>query len=130
MGMTRASFWRSAAVTLALAAMLLRGLLPAGWMPASPQSSGTLIVLCTHSGPVHIHRDIDGRPLKPSHNDGGRVETCPFGAAAHSATLAVPASIPGAIVVAAGPSLFARHEGAANQPRYSLHPPRAPPSLA
>ena len=132
MGMTPASFRRSATVALALAAMLFRGVLPVGWMPADARDSGTPIVICTVSGPVHLHLGNDGRPLekKTSHNDGGRAEMCPFAGAPQLATLAAPAAAPGAIIVAARVPSPARADTRRDRARFSPHSPRAPPSLA
>jgi hypothetical protein len=128
---TRAPFWRSAALSLALAAMMLRGLMPVGWMPAS-QGSGSLVVLCTLSGPVHVYLGTDGQPHnpKPSHGDSGRVEACPFAGAPHFALLAGPPPALGTIVSVPRPGLLVRREAALGRSQFSLHAPRAPPSPA
>ena len=44
---------RSFAVTLALSAMLLRALLPAGWMP-DLAGTGAPLVICTVDGLHHV----------------------------------------------------------------------------
>jgi len=51
---------KSAALQIALVAMVLRALLPVGWMPAAISSANASpFVICTMSGPVHT-------PAKPS----------------------------------------------------------------
>lgn len=67
-----------AAVHLALVAMLLRALLPAGWMPAVlTPANASPFVICTIDGPLH--------PAKHDPSSGqGRMNTpCVFAAAAH-----------------------------------------------
>jgi len=83
--MMRRPVFRSTALMLALAAMLFRGLVPAGWMPGA--SAGTPLVICSMSGPAHVHADANGKPAK---HDNGRTDACPFGAAPHFAALDAP----------------------------------------
>lgn len=71
-----------AALHLALVAMLLRALLPAGWMPAAITSANASpFVICTMDGPLH--------PAPARHDpssDHDRTNTpCMFAAAAHLA---------------------------------------------
>lgn len=121
---------RFAAIHLALAAMVLRALLPAGWMPGA--SAGTPLVVCTMNGPERIVLGADGKPLKhqPSQDDALHHEMCPFAGAPH---LASPSAVAGialpsyAIVVAFDVSRGTSFAGA---PRYSPQSPRAPPHLA
>lgn len=79
---------RVIAVHLALAAMTLRALLPAGWMPDSNPDRTSLLTICSIAGPVAPGK----APAKSAH------EVCPFAAAAHSAVVADAAriSLPGA----------------------------------
>jgi hypothetical protein len=82
---------RKAATTLALAAMLLRAFLPAGWMPAT--SAGTTLVICTMDGPRRIA--LPDQPAKNQHQDQSERENgpCPFAAAvdfAPPAAVALP----------------------------------------
>jgi hypothetical protein len=111
---------RTAAVSLALVAMLLRALLPAGWMPSS--ASGQALVICTLQGPVRID-PTPHKPAAPQHHN----VTCPFAAAPQLAgpqadiiplppTLRIGAS--DVFVIAATPS---------ERARYSPNAPRAPP---
>jgi hypothetical protein len=67
---------KSAAVHLALLAMLLRALLPAGWMPAAiGRADASPFVICTVDGPLHA-------PARqaPAHDHAGA--PCVFAAAA------------------------------------------------
>jgi hypothetical protein len=66
--------FRLAAIHLALAAMLLRAFLPAGWMP-STEASGSPLVICTMHGPLVLQPT----PHKRKANAG---DICPFAAAA------------------------------------------------
>jgi len=122
---------RLAAIYVALAAMMLRALVPAGWMPNTASAQGVPIILCTMDGPVHIVVGPDGQPVKqkPAQDDGRHHEICPFGAAPHFATpvpalvLKIPAAEAHFAALAAEPSIV----GGAQ--RYSRQSPRAPPSL-
>lgn len=112
---------RIAALHLALAAMVLRALLPAGWMP--DRNGGAALTLCTMDGPVHP------APGKAP-DDGHAHDACPFAAAPHLA------SAPG-IESAAAPGLrlevAARDAGRAAAPataRFTPQSPRAPPAIA
>jgi hypothetical protein len=73
--------FRHAAIHLALAAMILRAFLPAGWMP-NTQPGGSALVICTMDGAVQNSadkKDIAGK------NDPRAHESCPFAAAAQPA---------------------------------------------
>ena len=120
---------RFAAVYVALAAMMLRALLPAGWMPGV--NAGTPLVVCTMNGPVSLALGPDGKPLKhqPSQDDARHHEMCPFAGAPN---LASPSTVAGIIppshVVAAARDISdtASFAGTA---QYSRQSPRAPPFL-
>jgi hypothetical protein len=81
--------FKTAALHVALVAMLLRAFLPAGWMPQSA-AAGAPFVICTADGPVH--------PAKPHDADHAKSAPCVFAAAAH---LAPPAEAPALAVTAA-----------------------------
>jgi hypothetical protein len=119
-----------ASVCFALLALLVRALLPVGWMPNPAGTAGTPIILCTVEGGIPVFLGLDGKPLKNSpaddhtqHSDG-----CPFAATPHVATATV-------IVAATQPSLavswavfdFASRIGSFNR-QFSLASPRAPPT--
>ena len=125
---------RLAATTAAVAAMLLRALLPEGWMPGTTSSGMPELVICTMDQPVQAMpmTGQDGKmdmPM-PGHGDNGHRESCPFAAAPH---VAAPASLP---VLAEASITSVRFEapdsllGVKNARPYTPQSPRAPPSLA
>lgn len=121
---------RFAAIHLALAAMVLRALLPAGWMPGV--SAGTPLVVCTMNGPEQIVLGADGKPLKhqPSQDDARHHEMCPFAAAAQLASPSAPAepALPGYAVL--GVQEMASAYVAIGAQQYAPQSPRAPPAFA
>lgn len=121
---------RFAAAHLALAAMVLRALLPAGWMPGA--SAGTPLVVCTMNGPEWIVLGADGKPLKhqPAQDDARHHEMCPFAAAASLATPSAPAepALPGYAVL--GAQDVASNYVVTGAHRHAPHTPRAPPVFA
>jgi len=110
-------------VHLALVAMLLRALLPAGWMPAAISSAdASPFVICTVDGPLHA-------PAKhaPAQDHAGT--PCIFAAAAH---LSSPVAHPGAPLCIAEwgrIDLAPRIEVALQPPHWRLNAPRAPPAF-
>ncbi|HEX4160832.1 MAG TPA: DUF2946 family protein [Rhizomicrobium sp.] len=114
---------RALALSLAVLAMVVRGLVPAGWMP-DMDGSGR-VVICTGQGPM--------RPASGSHRGhtlpdrGDRI--CPFAAAAHQspppAFAAAPKPIPSGLHVAQA----ATAERVLARRLYARHSPRAPPPL-
>jgi hypothetical protein len=121
---------RFAAIHLALAAMVLRALLPAGWMPGA--SAGTPLVVCTMNGIERIVLGADGKPLKhqPSQDDARHHEMCPFAAASHLASPSTPAvpALPGYAFLGSRdiPSTYV----VAGAQRHAPQSPRAPPAFA
>ncbi len=116
------------ALMLALVATLLRGLLPAGWMPNTQYAGATTLVICTMDGlrrlPVH------GTPQHNPHDDQDHASApCPFAAAA---PLAPPTPAP----VLFQPTIlaFAPHVAYAERVRTAHatkeNPARAPPTFA
>jgi hypothetical protein len=123
--------FRLAGIHLALAAMMLRALIPDGWMPNAAPTGGMPIALCTINGPVSLVAGVDGKsaPHDPAHNDGRHVDVCPFAAAPHFATV-TPALAPAAPIAEAffAPRLPQAHMfGGAG--RHTPQSPRAPPSF-
>lgn len=111
---------RHGIVLLAFTAILLRGLLPMGWMPDAQGG----FTICSVDG-VHHTAPAD-QPGKQDHNDS----VCPFAAAAH---LAPP--------VLAALALLVRSADSMQQPalpltiapsraRHNPQSPRAPPFFA
>ncbi|MGD0189553.1 MAG: DUF2946 family protein [Rhizomicrobium sp.] len=120
---------RLAGLQLALAAMVLRALLPAGWMPDTTATAGVAIAICSADGPVSLQvATADGAG---KHDLGGgdahHVDVCPFATAQHAATFApfVADLLPAAIAVLAPPALQPRN--VAGSPVYTPQSPRAPP---
>ena len=117
---------RLAALHLALAAMMLRALLPAGWMPNPAGFAESLFVICTADGPIwpigqseHRHHTPDDR--QQSH------EACPFAAAPHVAGPAILAQIDllpllGRLSDPPATAMVVRH-----RTPYQPQAPRAPP---
>ena len=111
---------RSAAISLALCAMVLRALLPDGWMPSA--GAGSPLVICTADG---THRDGKTTPAQDRSH-----APCAFAAAA---PLSPPATLSAAIG-ATGPAerlalsftapvlFFARH--------FRPNAARAPPAFS
>jgi hypothetical protein len=70
---------KSTALQIALLAMVLRALLPAGWMPAAISSAdASPFVICTIDGPVH---QTPAKQKPPSDHDRAHAP-CVFAAAA------------------------------------------------
>ena len=70
---------------LALAGMLLRAVLPTGWMPATSFAHGTWLEVCdglAHGLDPHAMTMADV-PQHPRHAEHGPRRPCPFAAAAH-----------------------------------------------
>ncbi len=115
----RLPFYRSASVSLALCAMVLRALLPDGWMPAA---AGSPFVICSVDG-------VHGGGKQPSDPARERAP-CAFAAAAH---LAPPALVPFAGPTAAPAQIIALadpRDRTSSSARRRSHPPRAPPNFS
>jgi Protein of unknown function (DUF2946) len=95
--------WRRTAVVLALAAMMVRAVLPAGWMPSSQGlASGAPIVICTQTGEKHIVLDAHGKPVPAEQQDENPSHPpCAFAAAAALSLPTVSAEIAPILAVAA-----------------------------
>jgi hypothetical protein len=111
---------------IALAALILRAFLPAGWMPNPQGSTESAFVICTMDGPVQT---TDGKAL-PGKDDPRAHETCPFAAAA--ASIAPPVDF----IRIAAPLLSETNAPRtlaaalpARAPPFSQASSRAPPSL-
>lgn len=116
------SFARSCALLLALSAVLLRGLLPAGWMPNTSGTPG--LTICTINGLRHVPT-----PGGPAHGPQHQ-SVCPFAAApplasADAPVLALARSF--AFTHAAKPE---RADVFVRASAYDVHAARAPPSPA
>jgi len=123
--------FRLAGIHLALAALMLRALMPDGWMPNTALAGGMPIALCTIDGPVNLVVGLDGKPAPqdPAHNDGRHVDVCPFAAAPHFATIA-PALAPALPLAEAFFALRLPQPSAqGGAERHTPQSPRAPPSF-
>ena len=70
--------FRRAAIHLALAALILRAFLPAGWMPNPHGAGQSALIICSMDGPV-----LDTDAKSPIGKDDPRAhESCPFAQAA------------------------------------------------
>ena len=119
-----------AAVHLALVAMLLRALLPAGWMPSGATEQ--------HASPIMLCPGMDrmAMPMPAGHDehpapqaDHAKHGVCIFAAAAPLASPAADVAAP--IVTAAVDTVFTqRRDSAVSTSAYRPNAARAPPSLA
>ena len=120
-----------AVVWIALAAMMLRALLPDGWMPSGGGAAAAMLTICTMNGPMRVALGDDGQPLKkqPAKHDGGGHEVCPFAAAQHFAAPIVLAAIPAPGI--AHPFLYGKIASGISSGRdlYTPQSLRGPPAL-
>lgn len=129
MGDSSATAMKSVSARLALcallAAMMLRALVPAGWMPASdPSSSGTYIVICTSSGIKTIQVDGDGVPVEHDGESASIPDSCAFGnTVAFGLAAALPATAAIASVEAASAEAPQRLDGTSAGFRRVRDPP-------
>jgi hypothetical protein len=110
---------RSFAVTLALSAMLLRAVLPAGWMPNVTGVGGAALVICSVDGTHHLPSQD---PTRSQHDD----HMCPFAAVAHLA----PPQLPPAVAQPSAVAALAPHFDAplaVSHLHDPGHAPRGPP---
>ncbi|HWA91997.1 MAG TPA: hypothetical protein VG889_18295 [Rhizomicrobium sp.] len=108
------------AVHVALVAMLLRALLPAGWMPSAGGEAP--FTICTADGATHT---LPGTP----HKTQDRHEVCPFAAAPHVAAPIDLATVALPSLVAAAPDTMRIAAPAARKP-HAPQAPRGPPAFA
>ncbi len=87
---------RLSVALVVLAAIMLRGLTPAGWMPNLAGATGGQFVVCTATGPQLAQPSPQGQPAAPQPVKHG--EVCAF-AGHHAAPGPAPA-------VAAGPVIL------------------------
>jgi len=146
--------FRRAAVVLALAAMMLRGLMPAGWMPNPAGAGESLFVICdmdqdmpgmgmpgmNMAGMDMSHMDMSamskmdmpgmdhGSSGKHSqHSMDGHQQACPFGAAPHVATGSNVLAFLLPSQIAGFAAHHSQERAAADIARYTPQSPRAPP---
>lgn len=112
---------RSAAVALALIAMLLRALLPDGWMPSGESAPFTIcsVVIAHHAG---------GKPSKPEQEH--RHAPCAFAAAAPLAPPAITALTFGISARPVAISSGFTDDRATSSSQHRANAARAPPAFA
>lgn len=116
---------RRALLDIAIFAMLLHALLPAGWMPGPASDGAISFVICSASGLHHL----DGRD---GHQDKGehQNDACPFAAAPHAATPVLVTAIAPPSRAFFGRSVFAAILPAPQRAAYLPQAQRAPPISA
>jgi hypothetical protein len=82
----RSKFVYNALALFALAAIVLRAIVPVGWMPGTSES-GTPIILCTAQGLLEIAVGADGKPVDQGEQESApHAPPCVFGANANFTT--------------------------------------------
>ncbi len=134
--------FRRAAVCLALAAMMLRALMPAGWMPNPAGAGESLFVICdmdqmdmskmdmSHMSAADMaNMDMSGMDHGSSgkHSGDGHQTTCPFAAAPHVATPSSVAALQLPSQLAGFSPLLATEQAAIKAATYKPQSPRGPP---
>lgn len=121
--------FHAVAVHLALAAIVLRALLPAGWMPGQTASGDPGFVICTMQG-VETASGAVGETQNPHHKSGQANSVCPFAATAHSASGPFMASLPAPVSFATAEANYAWLTILTAHYQYTPQSPRAPPHFA
>lgn len=85
---TSAQARRLGLALLVLAAVLLRAVTPAGWMPNPQGATGAPFVICTGSGSQLVQLDLQGHPAAPQSSK--HREVCAF-AGHHASPAPAPA---------------------------------------
>jgi hypothetical protein len=109
---------------LALIALFMRAMLPAGWMPDA-QAGLTLCSLNVALSVIHH----DGGPATPSPDGHSTHEECPFAAAPHLASAPDVPSLTAPSRHAFAAKIDASY-AATLAARFAPHAPRGPPSFA
>ena len=139
--------FRRAAVCLALVAMMLRALMPAGWMPNPAGAGESFFVICdmdqtdmskmdmskmdmSHMSAMDMaDMDMSGMDHGSSgkHSGDGHQQPCPFAAAPHVATPSSVAALQLPSQLAKFSPLLAAERAAIKAATYKPQSPRAPP---
>ena len=115
---------KSAAVQVALLAMLLRAVLPAGWMPAAITSAdASPFVICTMDGPLH------SEPAKPSHDHDRATSPCVFASAAPLSSPDITIAAPAPMGLASQIAFAPPRETIIAAPHFRPNAARAPPAF-
>lgn len=116
---------RPVAAYMLLLAMLVRGLVPAGWMPAS--SGGAPLAICTLHGLQIVDTAPKGQPSPQRDTAPAAHDICPFAAAAHLTLGPAAPAAPLPQVMAYAPAPSASLGGAIAREVSLVHGARAPP---
>jgi len=117
---------RRFAVHIALIAMILRALLPAGWMPGTP-ADGPGLVICTMDGGLSAASGHGQDHKNP--DDGQHHAICPFAAAAHLAQASDSATTVASLISSGRAISFDPDDAVLHRPPHTSQAPRAPPTL-
>ena len=112
-----------------IASVLLRGLIPAGYMPSAEKSGRIInIIICTGTGAQTIEVDENNQAVKQKpQKHSNHKATCPFALNTHSAT---PADSTMKLVISEGYTALFFIEPSDHPATATLRktaPPRAPP---
>jgi len=132
---------RSIAVYVAFCAILLRALLPAGWMPNPNGASQSPLIICPMQNPeaampgmTGAARDMagmDGQSRQHQHKSNDHDSSiCPFAAAPHLAPPVLASALPLPTTVALTANRADRLYAARPSSHHTPQSPRAPPVSA
>jgi hypothetical protein len=135
--------FRRVTVILALSAMALRALIPAGWMPNPHGISETAFILCGGDGPHMPGTDMPGMDMSSSadsdsgqqaparhSDDGHQHDACQFAAAAYLAAPLLAGMLQPPALAEKGEHQLFRARFVFGITEYANQSPRAPPRLA
>lgn len=129
---------RTVAVHVALAAMLLRALVPAGWMPSGDSANGAPLMLCPGETPAmeampqmaSMPGMVHDVPAAPAHMPSHAASLCIFAAAAHLSPPSFAAAFSQPVSLLADIGFATPREDAKRFVAYRPNAARAPPPLA
>jgi len=110
---------------LLLAALLVRGVTPAGWMPSPQAKAGAAFVICTAQGAHPVAPDHGGRPSGPAthqHHD-----VCAFAGHHAAPGSAGPLHLGSRLAASARLASPLPSAGRVEWPRHRDQEPRGPP---
>ena len=122
----------AALTRLLVCCVLLRALVPVGFMPDLAAGDGVFtIVICTADGFSTIDVDANGDPIGPDHEpDGEAKDHCPFAPIGSIVLTATPPDPLPPVLVAAGPSWSSIEAACRLRHHPTSRQPRAPPALS
>ena len=120
---------RIAGFSLALVAMLLRALLPDGWMP-STSSDGAPLMACPGADMMNMPGMDMPMPKQPAAPSQHHPDICPFASAMHVAAFAPQIALSFPSEISFAPLLHIRTVAIRTAQRREPQSPRAPPVFA